>query len=590
MGQDDDTNRTGLPGGSPDDPARRPPDTHGQPDQNGHGIERREAFPLPHDHIPHDHDDATDELERQARETIRVIRETAGDLGIRVRQALDHATTLWEEARPGQLAESAVAPEHERLARALARRWTERDFLVDPDLPDAMSVTHVEQAQLWRVEVRERGETRWLGEGRESYTGQRRDALPAPVLPVWDYAYPLVPEIEAGERRERLPGTELIAACRICNGTGHRPCAACEGKGFVQCPLCHGRARVPCRTCRGRARIPDPVAGRRARSGVGYLQVQAERHARDAGERLADFAEKLRQDYGVPLPPSAQWAPGAQPLSGQTIPCPDCLDGTVPCECGNGKRICETCHGSGSSACPACAGSGRVVQYRTLVRRFDTRLTERSLPLEDAHALAWTTPQMLRKGAGELAWEGNLVSLNAAPPTGIPAAIWEATIAFARGAAERLDAGVDSQQSQQAALGERHVLSRRVRLTRVPLTKVDHTYAGKPFTFVAVGTGGAERFWAQAFPPRWSRVGRFLKALTRDLSGEPPASPSVRVREVGALSRLDDYRALREKRLEGPTASEAANGARSRPEGPENPGDVKNSADAADAPPAGEGE
>jgi hypothetical protein len=50
------------------------------------------------------HSEATDgdedlsfELEQQARETIRVFRESAGDLGTRVRQALERASSLWKE-------------------------------------------------------------------------------------------------------------------------------------------------------------------------------------------------------------------------------------------------------------------------------------------------------------------------------------------------------------------------------------------------------------------------------------------------------------------------------------------------------------
>ena len=115
----------------------------------------------------------------------------------------------------------------------------------------------------------------------------------------------------------------MVRACLRCNGTGHQSCHHCEGKGFVQCPVCHGRDSVTCRRCRGRGRIADAQAERRARASKSYLQVHAERLASDAAVRLADLSERLRQEHGVPLPPSSDWLPTA-PASGETTPCPDC--------------------------------------------------------------------------------------------------------------------------------------------------------------------------------------------------------------------------------------------------------------------------
>ncbi|HEU5347863.1 MAG TPA: hypothetical protein VFU63_04550, partial [Ktedonobacterales bacterium] len=295
-----------------------------------------------------DGNDLTDELERQARETIRMFRESMGDLGTRVRQALDHASELWEESSgidPESAGTRNLAPANELRARELARRWVARDFLVDPDLPNGMHTRALYETAVWRVELSERGETRTLAESSAPWTGTLPPP-PSPILPVWDYSFPATPEIASGERRERLAESEMAGACLVCNGTGHRSCRDCDGKGFTRCPECRGRARVTCRRCRGRGRIADAAAERKARASKGYFQVQAERLASDAAEKLADFSERLRQDYGVPLPPSGQWAPTA-PASGETIPCPDCMDGTVPCTCKTGKIVCATCKGSG---------------------------------------------------------------------------------------------------------------------------------------------------------------------------------------------------------------------------------------------------
>ncbi len=512
--------------------------------ENGHGAWRPESQ-NPHDEAPRWHttppdapDEITDELERQAREAMQTIRETVGDLGSRVRQALEHASTLWDEAGTAVPTSSTVSPAQERRARELAKRWVSIDFLVDPELPDGMGALAVREASIWKLELRERGEVRTLSDSSEPYRGQQAQQ-PGPVLPVWDYTFPASPEIEAGERRERLVGTDLIGACLKCNGTGHRSCVACDGKGFVVCHTCHGRARIPCRTCRGRGRIADVAAERRARSGKGYFQVQAERLAADAGTRLADFAERLRQEYGVPLPPSAQWAPTA-PASGETIPCPDCVNGTVACECGNGKRVCDGCHGAGATPCPACGGTGRVVRYREVVRRFDTRISQRILPHGEAGEGQPLSDEVIRRSAGELLWEGSLESMDSATPEAVPLPVWAQAMAFARGDGLALRPAT----GQTPAEEERHVMSRRLQVLRVPVTRVEYAFGGQTFSFIAVGREGAERIWTEEFPPRWSRVSRFFKALVRDLSRDSLGGRPVS-REPGEVSSIEAFRARR---------------------------------------------
>ncbi|MGO8950074.1 MAG: DnaJ-like cysteine-rich domain-containing protein [Ktedonobacterales bacterium] len=498
------------------------------------------------------------ELEQQARETIRVFRESAGDLGTRVRQVLNRASSLWSEVHPGLPGESSVSTEDELRARQLARSWIARDFLVDPDLADTMTVRRVHSAEIWRVELRERGETRAIVDASEPYTGER-PANPGPILPVWDYLFPSTPEIESGERRERIAGTTQVAACRNCNGTGHRPCADCDGSGFVQCPICHGRARIPCRRCRGRARIADPKAERRARANLGYFQVQAERLRQDASERLVDFAERLRQDYGIPLPPTGQLVPLA-PASGETIPCPDCVNGSIPCKCGNGKLVCESCAGTGASLCTACAGTGKVLRHRELARRFDTRISQSTLPLADSEMTSWLTEGMVRKSGGEEVWNGPVDSLHLAVPPSVPPEVWATTQEIVKRLRDRM---TDVEQEDDQGQNERRVLSRRVSLERVPVTRVEYEFADQPFAFVAIGHSGRERYWAQEFPPRWSRVNRFLKALARDLQRDGISEWSSRPDEGAPLTHLDDFRA---RKAGGSPAADAGGAGTSNPD------------------------
>ena len=483
-------------------------------------------------------DDFNLELEQQARETIRVFRETAGDLGTRVRQVLDRATSIWNEVHPGTPGESTISPEDELRGRALARSWTMKDFLVDPDLPDTMTIQSVRHAEIWRVQLRERGETRTIVDAAEPYSGQRPGDL-GPILPVWDYLFPSTPEIESGERRERIEGTTEIAACRRCNGSGHLPCAACDGTGFVLCTICHGRASIPCRRCRGRARIADPIAERRARSTKGYLQVQAERLTQDAGERLVDFAERLRQDYGIPLPPTGRLLPVA-PASGETIPCPECVNGTIPCKCASGKLVCESCGGSSAILCSSCAGTGKVLRRRELARKFDTRISQTTLPLADSDLAGWLTEGMVRKGSGEEIWSGPVDALQAGAPSVVPLEVWTASQEVVRQLSDRM---ADAPQDNEQGSGARRVIARRVTLERVPVSRVEYSFADQPFGFVVVGSSGNERFWAQEFPPRWSRVNRFLKALAHDLQRDGISEWTNHPQGEMTPTRLEDFRA-----------------------------------------------
>jgi hypothetical protein len=500
---------------------------------------------------PEARDAIADDLERQARETMRVIRESAGDLGTRVRQVLDHAATLWNQAGPGApttTSTTSISPAHELRARTLARRWRTIDFLVDPELADGMIVGAVEDAAAWRVELRERGEMRVLAEVTEPYRGDRPVVL-APTLPAWDYSFPAVPEIAAGERRERLADSGMIGACLTCNGTGHQACRHCDGKGFVECPTCHGRARVMCRRCRGRGRIADSHAERQARASKSYLQVHAERIATDAAGRLADLSERLRQEYGVPLPPSADWMPTA-PASGETIPCPDCIEGKVKCSCGNGKLVCDVCRGSGHAACASCGGSGRVVRFREVVRRFDMRHSSKVIPANDFAVSHLIDVAALRRATGDVAWEGSIEQLDASAPASVPGSVWGAAQELAREHVAH-EAAAEAAQTARAAggeakpKGERRVLARQMHITRIPLTHVEYTFAGHPFAFLAVGHSGTERFWAETFPPRWSRVGRFFKAVMRDLEDVGGDVSKPEIHGPADVAVLDEYRARR---------------------------------------------
>ncbi|HEX9058492.1 MAG TPA: hypothetical protein VF818_13270 [Ktedonobacterales bacterium] len=486
-----------------------------------------------------------DELERQAREALAQIRSRFGELGGRVRRVVERAGAHWEAAAPVAPAATSLGRSAGDRARALARRWADIDFLVDPELSIGLAVHGLEDAAQWRIEVRERGETRTLEERTAPYRGAE-PAEAQPVRPLWDYDFPLTPEIDAGERRERLPGTGSVRACDTCGGTGQRTCHACEGRGRDTCPRCRGHARLACARCHGRGVIP------RTRSSAPGIQAHAERLAAEAGERVVDLAEHLRQDWGVPLPPTHEWTPPAM-MPRETVPCPGCEGrGTVPCDCGTGERVCAHCEGTGHEDCPICKGGGRLVHHREIVRRFDTRLATRTLPM-DAHSASWVPADVMARGTGEPVWSGGADrALAVEPPAEVPADVWKEALAFAHIA-------VPAAQSAQAGSDvDRRVISRRLLILRVPLTRLEYEFAERQYVVVAFGVEGAERFWAETFPHRWSRVSRFLRAITRDLGEVPPSGANGQ--GEAQISALDDYRARKSDQQPPDDASRPASG------------------------------
>jgi hypothetical protein len=201
-------------------------------------------------------------------------------------------------------------------------------------------------------------------------------------------------------------------------------------------------------------------------------------------------------------------------------------------------QVCATCSGSGKTECGHCKGSGRLVRYPEVLRRFDTRIGTRTLTLDERVA-RWVPEEALARTPGEIAWIGPLEEATSAStaPAAVPNDVWREATAFA-------SAGQTEANAAEAREEERRVISRRLALVRVPLVHLDYEFAGRRYAVTAYGAAGKERFWAERFPHRWSRVGRFLRAISRDLS-ESGAEP-VSEAKTGVLTTLDEVRARRE--------------------------------------------
>lgn len=456
-----------------------------------------------------------DDLDRQFQEAGRMFREGLNEFGGRLRQAFGRLNELWEESVPFTPSRLTGSREEEYV-RALAKKWTDQDFLVTPDLSENMAIRSWERADLWEVSVQTRWESRRFEVSTEPYTGQQ-PVNAGRILPVWDYDLAPIHDLRSQVVRERVPEGDELALCMSCNGTGRAPCSNCSGRGWQVCSDCKGRTRLRCPRCRGKGIIPDWAQRKPSK---GFLQDQAEKLASSVADRASEVIDTVRDNVRqyVPLPEQGPYT-GERPKG--MIPCPDCVEGEIDCTCGNGKRVCAVCQGSKNAPCPVCKGSGKVIRHREIVRRFEVR------PLTQTLGESPIPMRVLRRAEGEVfaTIETRAELERATPPAGVPEQVW--TLAQEAARSGRQSIAPDERASLQV-----------VELMRVPVVKVVYGYADEPFVFYAFGPEGKERFYAETFPPRWKRVERFVRALAQEVV--PPAPTG------GQVSDLERYRQTRE--------------------------------------------
>jgi hypothetical protein len=458
-----------------------------------------------------------DELTQQLQEMGRAVRDGLSQAGGRLRQVFGRASQLWDE--------SAVPPptrltgsRDEEYVRQLAKRWSQQDFLVTPDLGDNMAIEAWERMDLWEFRVQTRWETRAFEVTTEPYSGSK-PVTSGRILPVWDYVLPVVSDPQTQLVRERMPDADELMMCLSCNGSGRVACSTCTGKGWVVCPDCKGRTKIRCPRCKGKAMIPD-WGGPRRGPGKNFFQAQAEHLADAVKERASDMVDSVRQ-Y-VPLPGGQpQLAPGERPKG--MIPCPECVDGEIECSCGSGKRVCATCQGAKSQPCPICKGSGQVIRHREIVRRFESR------EMVGTAGETGIPEKALRSAEGDVITTVETIQAleQPTPPEGLSEEVWHAAQEAAR-------------KHRQPSAPEQHAMFQSVEFLRVPVVKVVYTYGEAPYTFYAFGAEGRERFFAESFPPRWKRVERFVRSVAQELMSPAASTPPE--------SRVSDFNRYKEAR------------------------------------------
>lgn len=446
-----------------------------------------------------------DDIERRIEDLTRTVVQGASEAQQRIKRAVDKAGEYWQQTQTTPVPRKASSVEEQRI-RQLANMWSAGNWRVARDLGTYMDVVSWSSDEVWEVTLQTRWETRNMELVTEPYTGRPLGKL-QPVLPVWDYELPAVTGLKAPPTRTHIEGLDEILACTVCNGTGRALCTTCTGRGWIVCPDCKGRTKKRCTTCRGRGYIADWAQ----REKKPFFQKQAENIATSVTEKVADVFEGIRQQ-GVPIPNPVDADPANK---GQTVPCPDCVNGEMDCTCGNGKRVCTNCQGAKTALCANCGGTGKVVRHREILRRFDLRVQSQVVgnsPIPE---------QRLLKASGELVYnaEINETLHPEAPPEGVPLDVWHLAVDMVKKAITSQEKpGIDPQASSRTTL---QVLE----LVRVPYSKIDYRFENQEYVFYVYDGEGKEKFYADRYPARWDRIERLVRSITNDLM-TPAQDPS----------------------------------------------------------------
>ncbi|GCE47469.1 hypothetical protein EI42_01006 [Thermosporothrix hazakensis] len=441
-----------------------------------------------------------DEIEKTIDDIKRMVVQGASEAQQRIRRVVDKAGDYWQKIQEQPTPRQANTVEEQRL-RQLLNMWSNENWRIAKDLGSYAELHTWDSGEVWEATLQTRWESRQMEIVSEPYTGQTVGA-PKPLLPVWDYELPQVVGLKPPQTRTRLENMDEIVSCTNCNGTGHVLCANCTGRGWVVCPDCKGRTKKRCTTCRGRGYIADTEPGGTKKP---FFKRQAEGVSRSISGKFSDLFEGIRQK-GVPIPNPIDSDPAEK---GPTIPCPDCVKGEMPCTCGNGKRVCETCEGSRMMLCKNCNGTSKLVRHREIARRFDLRTRTEIIGQTDIPA------QQLLKAGGDIVFntEVNEPLYAAAPPDGVPAEVWSTVVNM-----------VDSETRQgRERSGTEPQLQARptlqvIELARIPYTRVFYRFGDHDYVVYIYDSEGSEKFYAEQFPARWDNIGRLFKAITADLT------------------------------------------------------------------------
>lgn len=453
-------------------------------------------------------------IDKRLEEIKRLVIQGASEATRRVSRVAERANEYWQQANTPLEPRQSTNTEEEHV-RQLANKWSSGNWQIARELGNYMDIVAVYEDEAWEISLQTRWETRSIEMTTESYTG-RAPAQRGPVLPIWDYEMPVVTGLKAPDTRVHLESNDEVLACTACNSTGHLLCAGCTGRGWIVCPDCKGRTRIRCENCRGRGYVAD-WADQKKKS---FFRRSTDRLADNVSDKIAGVLDGIRQQ-GVPLPNAIDNDPANK---GRTVPCPECVNGEVECNCGTGKRICDSCHGSKSETCDQCGGTGKIVRHRDLVRHFE--LTTQSQIVGNG-----AIPEARFKNiTGDLAYNAELAEMlyPEAPPEAVPIDVWRAAVQLV----EKASQPEESTRRANVAKSESRPSLQVLELVRIPYTRVDYRYGSQDFTFYIYDVVGEEKFYAERYPARWDRIERLVKSITADLMAPtqpvsaPPANPA----------------------------------------------------------------
>ncbi len=457
-------------------------------------------------------------IDKRIEEIKRLVVQSANEAQQRFKRVAGRANQYWQQASTAPAPQRSSNMEEERV-RQLANVWSSGNWQIARELGNYMDIISTQEDEAWEISLQTRWETRSIEMSSEPYTGRAPGQM-RPILPIWDYDLPAITGLKAPDTRVRLEGNDEVIACTACNSTGHLLCATCTGRGWTVCPDCKGRTKMRCETCRGRGYVAD-WADQKKRP---FFQRSTERLTSGVTDKISDMFDGIRQQ-GLPVPNPLDNDPANK---GRTVPCPDCVNGEVECTCGNGKRICSTCHGSKTELCDICGGTGRIVRHRDLVQHFEMNFQSQVI------ANAGIPSERLQNASGDLVYntEVNELLYPEAPPEAVPIDVWRTAVQVVEQASKALNA-----KAHPTTTSETRASLQVLELVRIPYTRIDYSYNAQDYTFYIYDVENKEKFYAERYPARWDRIERLVRTISNDLTtpvqtsaqstqSAPPANPT----------------------------------------------------------------
>eukprot|EP00472_Partenskyella_glossopodia_P005504 CAMPEP_0197523974 /NCGR_PEP_ID=MMETSP1318-20131121/8745_1 /TAXON_ID=552666 /ORGANISM="Partenskyella glossopodia, Strain RCC365" /LENGTH=470 /DNA_ID=CAMNT_0043076809 /DNA_START=491 /DNA_END=1903 /DNA_ORIENTATION=+ len=167
----------------------------------------------------------------------------------------------WDEAKSKALAEF-IPPLSKKQVESIVTEWAQANCCYATSGVDMLEIGQIERHCSFHYRFDSFGETRSIESVHKPYhPGDYVDRGIEP--PLWNVVCPPNRPWHEHEKKVKIPHSDDVKTCYVCNGSGKVRCSSCGGDGRVSghdntqktCTWCHGSGRVKDSTCDGTGQL-----------------------------------------------------------------------------------------------------------------------------------------------------------------------------------------------------------------------------------------------------------------------------------------------------------------------------------------------